>query len=486
MLTQSHFIALAPLITVSVTSVLLTLAIAFKRHHTFNATIAVIGLNIALVSVLMVLPNPQYVTDLLSIDRYAAVGMALMLVCTLGCCTFGHAYQLEQCNEREEMYLLFLLAVIGGLVMVCSRHFAALFIGMEILSIPLYGLVAYNLKQKRSLEAGIKYLILSAAGSAIMLFGIALIYAHTGSLSFPHIGNQITQAGNVVSPLLQIGAALVLVAFAFKLSLVPFHLWTPDVYEGAPVPVTAFLATAAKIAVAMAMLRMMAYLPVFTQPALVDIMSVLAIVSILAGNLLAMMQNNLKRLLAYSSIAHFGYLMVAVAVFNFATLEATIVYLVSYSLATLASFGVITMVSLSDSQQNREGIDADGLHRYRGLFWKQPYLAAIMTVSLLSLAGIPMTVGFIGKFYVILAAVNQSAWFLLAAIVIGSAIGLYYYLRVIVTLYMPDPGMTRYVAAFNWSRTAGGIVLVLTAFMTLLWGILPDTLLTIAMISEFL
>lgn len=486
MLTQSHFISLAPLIVISVTGVLLTLAIAFKRHHTLNATIAVIGLNIALVSVLMALPNPQYVTELLSIDHFAAVGMGLMIVCTLGCCTFAHAYQLEQCREREEMYLLFLLAVIGGIVLVCSRHFAALFIGMEILSVPLYGLVAYSLNQGRSLEAGMKYLVLSATGSAIMLFGIALIYAQTGSLSYPQIGNHIIQAGDVTSPMLLIGATLVLVSLAFKLSLVPFHLWTPDVYEGAPVPVTTFLATTAKIAVAMAMLRLMAYLPVFSRPALVDILSLLAIASILAGNLLAMMQNNLKRLLAYSSIAHFGYLMVAVAVFNFATLEASIVYLISYALATLASFGVITMVSLSDSQQNREGIDTDGLHRYRGLFWKQPYLAAIMTVALLSLAGIPMTVGFIGKFYVMLAAVNQSAWVLLGAIVIGSAIGLYYYLRVIVTLYMADPGMTRLVTPFNWSRTAGGMVLVLVAFGILLWGVLPDTLLTIAMISEML
>lgn len=486
MLTQAHLISLLPIIIVSVTSVLLTLAIAWKRHHTFNATIAVLGLNIALVSVLILLPNPQYVTDLLSIDRFAAIGMGLMIVSTLACCTFAHAYQLEQKQQREEMYLLFLLAVIGGMVLVSSRHFASLFIGMEILSVPLYGLVAYSLKQSRSIEAGIKYLVLSATGSAIMLFGIALIYAQTGSLSFPAIGKFLMNADAAHNPVLLAGTVLVIVAFAFKLSLAPFHLWTPDVYEGAPVPVTTFLATTAKIAVAMALLRLTAYMPVLTHGPLVDILVILAIFSMLAGNLLAMLQNNIKRLLAYSSIAHFGYLMVAVCVHNFATLEAFLVYLVSYTFASLAAFGVINMVSLSDSQQNREGVDADGLHRYRGLFWKQPYLAAIMTAALLSLAGIPMTIGFIGKFYVILAAVNHSAWFLLGALVIGSAIGLYYYLRVIITLYMAEPGMSRLVTPFNWSRTAGGIVLVLAAFAILLLGILPQTLLEIAMIGEML
>jgi len=485
MLTQLDFLSLMPLIIVSVTAVLVMLAIAFYRHHSFNATLSVIGLNLALVSTLMVWAVPPHpVTVLLSMDHFSLIAITLMLVATLASATFSHIYMQNKPGQREELYLLLLLSLAGGMVLVSSRHFASLFIGLEMLSIPLYGLVAYTLQHERSLEAGIKYLVLSASASAMMLFGMALIYADTGSLAFADISQHITSMGDQVSLLVMCGSALILVALAFKLSLAPFHLWTPDVYEGAPAPVGAFLATTAKIAVAYALMRLVAYFPVFNQPTFNTILLVLAGVSILVGNILAMTQTNIKRLLGYSSIAHFGYLMVAMAALNFATLEAFSVYLITYTLATLAAFGVVTVVSISDEAISKESIDADSLHRYRGLFWKQPYLAAVLTVAMLSLAGIPMTAGFIGKFYMILAAVNAADWYLLGIIVIGSAIGLYYYLRVVVTLFMTEPGMARYRIPFHWSRTAGGIVLVLIAAAIILLGVFPEPLLELATLGD--
>lgn len=490
MLTQLDLFSLLPLILVTGTAVIVMLAIAFYRHHSFNATIAVIGLNLALVSTLMVwFVAPHPVTALLVIDHFSIVAIALMLIATLASATFSHIYlqkpSLHNNNgHREEMYLLLLLSLAGGIVLVTSRHLAALFIGLEMLSIPLYGLVAYTLQHSRSLEAGIKYLVLSASASAMMLFGMALLYTATGTLTFTGISQHIT-AMSAADPIITAGSLLILIALAFKLSLAPFHLWTPDVYEGAPAPVGAFLATTAKIAVAYVLMCVIAYLPVFNRSALNEVLQILAGLSILVGNILAMRQTNIKRLLGYSSIAHFGYLMVAIAALNFATLEAFTVYMISYTLATLAAFGVITIVSISDQAISSEGVDADGLHRYRGLFWKQPYLAAVLTVAMLSLAGIPMTVGFIGKFYMILTAINAAYWWLLATIVIGSAIGLYYYLRVVVTLFMTEAGMARYRVPFNWSQTAGGFVLVLIAAAIILSGLFPEPLLELATLGDF-
>ena len=203
------------------------------------------------------------------------------------------------------MYLLLLLSAAGGLVLVSTEHLAGLFIGLELLSVPTYGMIAYAYFNKRSLEAGIKYMVLSAAGSAFLLFGMALLYADAGSLSFTEIGASL--AGASGSQLVQIGIGMMLIGLAFKLSMVPFHLWTPDVYEGAPAPVAAFLATASKVAVFAVLLRLYQLSPATAGGWLNDLLTVIAIASILFGNLLALVQNNLKRLLGYSSIAHFGY-----------------------------------------------------------------------------------------------------------------------------------------------------------------------------------
>ncbi|MGH8486185.1 MAG: NADH-quinone oxidoreductase subunit N, partial [Pseudomonas sp.] len=252
-LTIQHFIALAPLLITTITVIVVMLAIAWRRNHSQTFLLSTVGLNLALLSILPVLKVvPLAVTPLLTIDKFACLYMALILVATLACVTLAHAYLGDggkgYPGNREELYLLILMAALGGLVLVSAQHLAGLFIGLELLSVPVYGLVAYAFFNKRSLEAGIKYMVLSAAGSAFLLFGMALLYADAGSLSFDGIGKALA-ATNMPSLLAQLGLGMMLVGLAFKLSLVPFHLWTPDVYEGAPAPVAAFLATASKVAV---------------------------------------------------------------------------------------------------------------------------------------------------------------------------------------------------------------------------------------------
>jgi NADH-quinone oxidoreductase subunit N len=480
-LTQQHFIALLPLLITSATILVVMLGIAWRRNHTQSFLLSVVGLNLALLSLIPALQvAPLHITALLTVDRFACFFMALILVATLACVTLAHAYLGEKQGKgypgnREELYLLMLLAAAGGLVLVSAQHLAGLFIGLELLSVPTYGLVAYAFFDKRSLEGGIKYMVLSAAGSAFLLFGMALLYADAGTLSFAGIGAVLAPAA-LPGPLVQLGMGMMLVGLAFKLSLVPFHLWTPDVYEGAPAPVAAFLATASKVAAFAVLLRLFQISPAAATPALHDLLAIIAVASILFGNLLALLQTNLKRLLGYSSIAHFGYLLVALVASQGLAVEAVGVYLATYVLTTLGAFGVITLMSTP-----YDGRDCDALYEYRGLFWRRPYLTAVLAVMMLSLAGIPLTAGFIGKFYIIAVGVQAQLWWLLGALVIGSAIGVFYYLRVMVTLFLMGPNLRRHDAPFNWGQRTGGVMLLLVAVLAFVLGVYPQPLL--AMLS---
>jgi NADH-quinone oxidoreductase subunit N len=475
--TTQHFIALLPLLITSATVVLVMLAIAWKRNHTLTFGLSVLGLNLALLSLLPALGvTPIEVTPLLLLDKFACYYMALVLAATLACVTLTHAYLGGESGKgypgnREELYLLMLLSAAGGLVLVSAQHLAGLFIGLELLSVPTYGMIAYAFFNKRSLEAGIKYMVLSAAGSAFLLFGMALLYAESGNLNFAGIGAKLAADG-LPSMLAQLGVGMMLIGLSFKLSLVPFHLWTPDVYEGAPAPVAAFLATASKVAVFAVLLRLYQMSPATAGGWLNELLTLIAIASIIFGNLLALLQNNLKRLLGYSSIAHFGYLLVALIASKGLAVEAVGVYLATYVLTSLGAFGVITLMSTPYS-----GRDADALYEYRGLFWHRPYLTAVLTVMMLSLAGIPLTAGFIGKFYVVAAGVQSQQWWLLGALVIGSAIGVFYYLRVMVTLFMVEPNLRRHDAPLHWGQQAGGVMLLFVALLAFFLGVYPQPLL---------
>jgi NADH-quinone oxidoreductase subunit N len=298
------------------------------------------------------------------------------------------------------------------------------------LSVSLYALIAYPNKSILPLEAATKYLVLSGAASATSLFGFALLYAATGTLEFTALGQQLdsTQAPTAI---LLVGAVMVFAGLAFKLSVVPFHLWTPDVYDGAPAPITGFLASVGKAAVFVVLLRLFLEADLFRYRILVEVTGLLAILSMLAGNLLALLQTNIKRMLAYSSIAHVGYLLIVLMVCinsgnRSLAIEAATYYLIAYTATTIAAFGLLTLISAK--QVERENVE---LHHVSGLFWRQPLQAVLLLVALLSLAGIPLTAGFIAKFYIFSAAVSGQHWILLGALILGSGIGIYYYLRVV-------------------------------------------------------
>ncbi|AUH00195.1 NADH-quinone oxidoreductase subunit NuoN [Pectobacteriaceae bacterium CE70] len=480
-ITPQQLIALSPLLIVGLTVVVVMLCIAWRRNHFVNATLTVIGLNIALFSLYLVSQvGPTDVTPLIRVDGFSMFYTGLVLLASLATSTFAYSWLEGYPDNRDEFYLLVLIATMGGLLLATANHLASLFIGIELISLPLFGLVGYAFRQKRSLEAGIKYMLLSASASSFLLFGMALIYAESGDLSFASLGKSLSDH-QLHEPVLMVGLGMMLVGLGFKLSLVPFHLWTPDVYQGAPAPVSTFLATASKIAIFGAVMRLFLYAPMVDSESVRLTLGVIAFASILFGNLMALAQSNIKRLLGYSSIAHLGYLLVAlIAVQSHQlALETIGVYLAGYLFSSLGAFGVVSLMS-----SPYRGSDADSLFSYRGLFWHKPILSAVMTVMMLSLAGIPMTLGFFGKFYVLAVGVNAHLWWLTGAVVVGSAIGLYYYLRVLVSLYLSAPQTLNRDTPSNWALTAGGIVVLISAVMVLFFGLYPQPLISLVQMAQ--
>jgi len=465
-------IALLPLIVLTATAVAVMLVAAFRRRHALVAGLTLAGLLGTLAALFAAAGvAPRGVTPLLVVDGYTLFYSGLILAAAAVVTVLTYGYLDRQPGRREEMYVLLLAATLGAVVLVASRHFASFFLGMELLSVSLFAMIAYPLGRRRSLEASLKYLILAGVASALLLFGMALVYNQLGTLAFPALGALLASFRAADNLYLLAGIALVTVGIGFKISLVPFHLWTPDVYEGAPAPVTAYLATVSKGAMFALLLRYFLHTGAYGAPALMVMFAVLAIASMLAGNLLALLQNNVKRILAYSSIAHMGYLLVAFMAGGVLGVVAVSYYLAAYFVMTLGAFGVVSVLSGPGGEA-----DTDHISDYQGLFWRRPWLAGVFTVMLLALAGVPLTMGFVGKFYALAAGVGAALWWPVIVLAVGSVIGLFYYLRIIVALFQAAPrqattGTTR--AQITPVPLGGGLALLALTAVLVWLGIFP-------------
>jgi len=418
--------ALTPYLVLSGGIALLLLAVAWLRSHlvAFWGCLAVLVASLAFIPT-AVQVGAQNVDGVLEIDGYALFFFALFGVAAIATAVLSERHLGSRATHRQEFYLLLATATLGAAVTAGAVNFATFLLGVEVLSISLYAMIAYPEEGHPPLEAAAKYLVLSGAASSTMLFGMALIYLVTGTLSFGGATELSASENNI----LVLGQGMLLAGIFFKLSLVPFHMWTPDVYHGAPAPVTGFVATVSKGAVFAVLLRYAIDADLLASETVGLLFVVIAVVSMIVGNILALLQTNMKRLLAYSSIAHLGYLMIAVVVAatpagRSLAIETGLVYVAGYFLMTLAAFGVVTVLSTATDE-------ADDVAGYDGLFWRRPVIAAVLATAALSLAGIPLTVGFIAKFYLVAAGVGNAAWALVWALIIGSAIGIYYYLRIV-------------------------------------------------------
>ena len=359
-------------------------------------------------------------------------------------------------SAHGEYHALLLTSIAGMLVLAWATNLVTVFLGLELLSIPLYVLCATEMRRATSLEAGLKYLIVGSLGSAVFLYGLALIYGATGSTDFAGIAAANALNGLNGDVLMLTGIALCVVGLCFKASVAPFHQWTPDVYEGAPTPVTAFMAVATKAAAFGIFLRLFDVALIDSQPAWGPALAVLATITIIAGNVGALGQSSLKRMLAYSSVAQAGYMLAGVVVSSALGVRATVFYLTVYLLMNLAAFAVII------ARERETGL-GDDIASMEGIGATRPILAVPMTIAMLGLAGIPATGGFIGKFFLISATVDGNYAWLGVVIVVGSMISLAYYLRVIAAMWMRDArlpaglgGSTRLGAAGPRPALAGG------------------------------
>lgn len=469
-MTAVDLLALLPLMLVAATSVVVLGAVAVGRNHAVAFGLALAGLAAGFGSIFFV-PMRQ-VTALLVIDRYALFFFGLILAASFVLALLAFGYLEKREGNKEEFYILLLVATLGAMVLAASSHFASLFLGLEILSVALYALIAYFGDRPLPLEAGVKYLVLAASSSAFLIFGIALVYADLGTMDFRQVARLLAIRADLNLGLLLPGTAMIVTGIGFKLALVPFHMWTPDVYQGAPAPVTAFVATVSKGGMFALLLRYFTQSGMGQFAPLLLVFSIIAIASMFTGNLLALFENNVKRILAYSSIAHMGYLLVALEVGGALGANAVVFYLMAYFVMTLGAFAVVTLLS---GQQR----DADQLEDYRGLFWRRPGIALAFTVMLLSLAGIPLTAGFLGKFYIVAAGAAEGAWALILILVITSTIGLFYYLRIVTAMYQhPAEGA---LALEPLPRRAPAAILVLAVLIVVLvWlGVYPTALVNV-------
>jgi NADH-quinone oxidoreductase subunit N len=467
----ADFVGLLPLLTISTTAIVVMIAIAIKRDHKVAFVVSLTGVAAALACLLLAASAaPRQIATLLILDSYSRLYMAILLGAAAFVFLFGYDYLKRRQERPEEFYLLVLLATMGAMVLVVSRNFASFFLGLELLSVTLYSLISYARTESSSIEAGIKYLILAASSSSVLLFGLALIYAESGSMELFQFSAAMTSASGPTNMFLLTGLMLVLTGIGFKLAVVPFQLWTPDVYEGAPLPVTAFIATVSKAGMFAFLLRWFHVQDAGVAGAPGLVLTIIAIASMLTGNLLALAQTNVKRILAFSSIAHMGYLLVALLAGGALGAPAATYYLIAYAATILSAFGLMTVLS-------GPRLEAASIDDYRGLFWKRPLVAGAFTTTLLSLAGIPLTAGFLGKFYVIAAGASQSRWVLLFTLVASSTIGLFYYLRIIVAMYSQseDPGLEEEPFTQPLSLPATLALTVLTGLILLL-GVYPAPL----------
>ncbi len=397
----------------------------------------------------------------LSLAVIAATGLTVVL---------SADYAKERALPFGEYYGLLLLSASGMLILVQSVDLITFFIAIEILSLALYALTGLLRKDARSNEAAIKYFVMGAFASGFLLYGMALLYGATGSISLDGIGRALRDGSAGAPALAGIGLALMLIGLAFKVGAVPFHQWVPDVYEGAPTAVTAFMSVAVKAAAFGGLLRLLLSAGLPEAKGWGDLCWGLALATMIAGNLPALWQKSVKRMLAYSSVAHTGYLLMALAVvrggsgsISAEASSAAVFYLFAYTFMTLGAFAFLVVAG-------REGRDAESFDDFNGLAKRRPWAAAAMTVFLLSLAGIPPTAGFFGKFLLFKAGVAAGEYVLVVVGVLGSAVSVYYYLRVVVAMFMKPPpaDAPEPRPAFN-----AALVVYAAAAFTLLLGLMP-------------
>jgi NADH-quinone oxidoreductase subunit N len=457
--------SLLPLIAVAASSLVLMLSAAWHRCRVNAFIIMLVAFGAAFAATCLTCGAPaQRISDLFIIDAYGRYVIQLILLATLVIAVFAHEYLRGKGEHTEEFYIALSVSCLGALVMAVSNHFVGFFLGLELMTVPIYCMTAYFDQHSKGLEASLKYIVLAGASAAFLLFGMALIYAQLGTMQFDEIAERLTPMWSSGRYILLAGFAFLVVGVGFKLSMMPFHMWTPDVYEGAPLPVTAYLATVSKGAMMALFLRFFMTINARSITELESMLSLIAILSMFGGNWLALMQKNVKRLLAYSSIAHVGYMFVAFLSSGPIATGAVLFYLTAYFATSLLAFGSLLLL-------DKGAGETETVEDLRGLYYTRPYVAGALALALLSLVGIPLSAGFMGKYFLIIAGINTQQWPLLFSLVASSVLGLYAYLKVVLVLFQsPTPSEEVAPRSIAWSRLA----MLVLALGVLMLGLFPN------------
>jgi NADH-quinone oxidoreductase subunit N len=462
------FLSILPEIAILVAACVILVADLFipdaRRHWSYWLTQAALAVTawivVATVQVEVVRSfNGMVVDDNLAdlLKFFALVGVSLMLF-------YGRAYLTARRLFRGETFVLVLFALLGIMVMISAANFLTLYLGLELQSLALYALVALYRERREPSEAAMKYFVLGALASGMLLYGISMIYGATGTLELDRVA-QATLAAGGNSKLLLFGLVFVVSGLAFKLGVVPYHMWVPDVYEGAPTPMTLLIGTAPKLAAFAITLRVLAGALAGLEYDWQGMLIVLSVLSMVFGNLVAIAQTSIKRMLAYSTIANMGFMLMGFLAGDRNGFSAAMFFTVAYVLTSAASFGMILLLS-------RTGFECDRIDDFKGLNRRSPWWAFIMLLVMFSLAGIPPTLGFYAKFAVIEAAVNQNFVWLAVVAVLASLVGAFYYLRVVKVMYFDDPIDDAPIEGPNDAR----VLLSANGLALLLLGILPQPL----------
>ena len=464
-------IALAPVLVLSVFAMLvLVLDLWGGRNKSLLVFTSLVGLLMTAISAFAKHPIPAYSFN----NSYIVDHMSLFFICIFTISSALAILLSVEYNEREgiragEYYALILFCTVGMILLASSTDMIMIFLGIEIISICLYVLAGIRRNDHRSNEAALKYFLLGAFATGFLLYGMTLVYGSTGSTNLFKISEFVQNPSAQSSPLLLMGLVLLVIGFGFKVASAPFHMWAPDVYQGAPTPVTAFMAVGPKAAAFAAFFRVFAEAFPDMSSSWEILLSIIAVLSMIVGNLGAIMQTNIKRMLAFSSVSHAGYILMAVISKSSLGISSMLFYMLTYAFMTFGVFGIIIILG-------RKGEENLEIQNYSGLAYKHPVIALSMTIFLLSLGGLPPFAGFVAKFYLFSAAIQEGLLTLVIIAVLNSAISFYYYLKIVVFMYMKEPE-----AEFNISLTPMTLFVVLIGVIgTIQLGIFPNAIITLA------
>ncbi|WP_040300503.1 NADH-quinone oxidoreductase subunit N [Arcticibacter svalbardensis] len=453
---------MSALITITILALLLLYLGLFKAKKAL-LPVALIGLMVALVLSLMEWDSnaAPIFSNMMLYDRFAVAFSGITIFLTILIIALSKDYFERISSNVAEYYALILFSLAGIILMVSYHNLSMLFIGIEIMSVSLYILAGIKKRDFASNEAALKYFLMGAFSTGILLFGVTLIYGASGSFDLEGIKQYILKDPTAVSPLLYTGITLLIVGLSFKVGAAPFHFWVPDVYEGSPSLISAYMSTVVKVAGFAAFLRLIMFSFAPLQDFWIPMIIGMSVLSLLIGNVTAVYQQHFKRMLAYSSISHVGYMLFAIIALNGSSDNAVFVYAAAYSVATIIAFGVLILLQ---GQVGNDSFDS-----FNGLARKNPFLALTLTIAMLSLAGIPLTAGFIGKFMMFSKALSSYHIFLVVFAALNAMIGIFYYFKVIVAMYFKEEDRKELIVPVYFK-----LVLGFSALVTIALGVYPD------------